>query len=107
MRFGPGVDTQFSHGSDTSTECAKMTKQKHSPLFRVQLDNLFCALFIQIKGYKVKTSLIFNESSHFLNFAPCVSPSYQMLDLRKKSGQNKIQRHIFCIGYLMNVKIYF
>ena len=26
MRVGPGVDNQFSHGSDTSTERFKMTK---------------------------------------------------------------------------------
>ena len=58
MRFGPGVDTKFSHGFDTSTESVKMTKhlQYHTPLFRVQVESLCCTLSIQIKERTVKRS---------------------------------------------------
>ena len=76
MLFGPGVDTQFSHGSGTSTERVKITKlyEIHSSVFRVQFDSLCCLLSIQIMERTVKTSKIFGESSHFLNFALSVSP---------------------------------
>ena len=76
MRVGPGVDTQFSHGSDTSTERFKMTKPLHKnlPLFLVQVDSLCCTLSIQIKERTVKMSLSFGESWHFWNFAISVSP---------------------------------
>ena len=76
MLFGPGVDTQFSHGFVTSTERVKITNlyEKHSSVFRVQCDPLCCLLSIQIKERTVKTSKIFGESSHFLNFSLSVSP---------------------------------
>ena len=43
MRFGPGVDTQFSHESGKSTECVKIELflKEHSPLIRVQVESLF------------------------------------------------------------------
>ena len=51
MRFEPEVDIQFSLGSSTSTEYVKMTEllKLHSPLVRVQVHSVCCALSIQIK----------------------------------------------------------
>ena len=61
MSFRPGVDSQFSHGSDMATECFKMSEvtQKHSPLFIFQVENLFCTLCLQIKECTAYTSLFF------------------------------------------------
>ena len=65
-RFGPGVDTQFSHESVNSTECVKIELflQEHSPLTRVQVDSLFCTS-IQIKGHTTKTYKISVNRSTF------------------------------------------
>ena len=56
VRFGPWVDTQFSHESGKSTECVKIELflQEHSPLVRVQVDSLFCTMAIQIKEHTAK-----------------------------------------------------
>ena len=71
VRFGSGVDTQFSHGSGTSTERVKMTKfySNIHPFSGFKLTVLCCTLSIQIKERTVKMSKMFGESSHLLNFA--------------------------------------
>ena len=56
VRFGPRVDTQFSHESRKSTECViiELFLQEHFPLIRVQVDSLFCTMSIQIKEQTAK-----------------------------------------------------
>ena len=67
VRFGPGVDTQFSHESGKSTECVKIELflQERSPLIRVQVDNLFCTMSIQIKEHTAKRYKISVNRSTF------------------------------------------
>ena len=56
VRYGSGVDTQFSHESGKSTECVKIELflQEHSPLIRVQVESLFFTMSIQIKVHTAK-----------------------------------------------------
>ena len=91
MRFGPEVDTQFSHRSDTSIENVKMTKhlQKHTPLFRVQVDSLCCTLSIQ-GTYSEKVSV--NRRTILILL------SASLLKMQIKLGPYTIQRHNFCVG---------
>ena len=68
VRFGPGIDTQFSHESGKSTECVKkeLFLQKSSPLVRVQVDSLFCTISIQIKEHTAKRYKMSVNRSTFL-----------------------------------------
>ena len=77
--------SKFSHGSGTSTERVKMTNllQLFSLLFMLQADSLNRTLSNLTQEHTVKSYTIFGESSHFLNVGLCVSPQYDMLDMRK------------------------
>ena len=61
VRFGPGVDTQFSHESGKMCEDDNIL-QEHSPWVMVQVDSLFCTMSIQIKEHSAKRSKVFGES---------------------------------------------
>lgn len=105
MRFRPGVNTQFSHGNGTSRKCVKMTnllQDTHST--HSSWHFVLCAINWYFWTYGAKMLKKVGESSHFFNFAPCVSPWYWLFDIQKKSGPLIIQRHNFSIDYRTNME---
>ena len=86
--FRPGIDSQFSHGSDMATECFKMLEftQKHSPLFIFQVENLFCRHCVfKLRNARHKRLSFSVKRRTCLNFALCVSHRNSVTDMRKKN----------------------